>query len=86
MNQKEYLDLLEVINTEIRFFERQIEENDEIRYNQFSRKSRWSRALWRKIDDLNREIGEINYQYHGDESFPDTSQFVKTYEVNKRFL
>jgi hypothetical protein len=29
MNQKEYLELIELINTEIRFFERQIEENDE---------------------------------------------------------
>jgi hypothetical protein len=86
MNQKEYLNLLELINTEIRFFERQIEENDEINYNPFSRKARWTRALWRKIDDLNREIGVINYQYHGDESFPDTSEFVKTYEADRPFM
>lgn len=85
MNQKEYLKLLEVINTEIRFFERAIEENDEISWNPFSRKARWTRALWRKIDDLNREIGVLNYQYHGDESFPNPVDVAKVIEQDQPF-
>jgi len=76
MDYKLYLTKLEYINQEITHFEYILGLNDHILWNPFSKDARWRRALWNKIEELNREIGALNYQFHGDESFPNPVDLV----------
>ena len=76
MDYKLYLAQLEYINQEIGHFEYILENYEEIVFNPFSRKARWRRAIIRKLRDLEREIGALNYQFHGDESFPNPVDLV----------
>lgn len=76
MDYKLYLAQLELVNQEIGHFEYILENYEEIVFNPFSRKARWRRAIIRKLRDLEREIGALNYQFHGDESFPNPVDLV----------
>ena len=80
MHYKRYLQELELINQEIVFFESVLERYDGIFYNPFGKNAKYRRALIRKIYNLEREIGVLNYQYHGDESFPNPVDFMQDVE------
>jgi hypothetical protein len=85
MYYKEYLKELELINQEIGHFESILDQYDEILFNPFSRKARWRRAIIRKLRELEREIGALNYQFHGDESFPNPVYLMDKIEDDNRF-
>jgi hypothetical protein len=76
MDYHKYLRELEFINQEIVFFESVLERYDNIIWNPFSKNAKYRRALWRKLEALKREIGALNYQFHGDESYPDPVYFT----------
>ena len=76
MDYKNYLYQLELVNQEIGHFEHVLDQYDEIMFNPFSRKARWRRAIIRKLRELEREIGALNYRFHGDESFPNPVDFA----------
>ena len=76
MDYKNYLYQLELVNQEIGHFECVLEQYDEIMFNPFSRRARWRRAIIRKMRELEREIGALNYRFHGKESYPDPVYFT----------
>ena len=80
MYYKTYLKELELINQEISQLEYVLDCVSDLTYrkvlfNPFSKNAKWQRALWRKIEALNREVGALNYKFHGDESFPNPVDF-----------
>lgn len=85
MHYERYLHELELVNQEIGHFEHVLEQYDEIMFNPFSRKARWRRAIIRKIAKLEREIGVLNYQFHGDESFPNPVYFMQVIHDDNQF-
>ncbi len=85
MYYKEYLHQLEMINQEIGHFESILDQYDMIMFNPFSRRARWRRAIIRKLRELEREIGALNYQFHGDESFPNPVYLMDKIEDDNRF-
>jgi hypothetical protein len=82
---KEYLHQLELINQEIGHFESILNSYDLIIFNPLGRKSRWRRAIVRKMRELEREIGALNYRFHGDEDFPNPVFFMDKIEDDNRF-
>ena len=66
-------------------FEHILEQYDEIMFNPFSRKAKWRRAIIRKLHSLEREIGVLNYQFHGDESFPNPVDFMQVIHDDNQF-
>lgn len=85
MDYKNYLYQLELVNQEIGHFEHVLDQYDEIMFNPFSRKARWRRAIIRKLRELEREVGALNYQFHGDEDFPNPVFFMDKIEDDNRF-
>jgi hypothetical protein len=85
MHYERYLHELELVNQEINHFQCVLEQYDEIMFNPFSRKARWRRAIIRKIAKLEREIGVLNYQFHGDESFPNPVDFMQVIHDDNQF-
>ena len=85
MYYKEYLHQLELVNQEIGHFESVLDSYDMIMFNPFSRKARWRRAIIRKIAKLEREIGVLNYRFHGDESFPNPVDFMQVIHDDNQF-
>jgi hypothetical protein len=90
MYYKEYLKELENINAEIGQLEYVLDNVSDLTYNKilfnpFSKNARWQRALWRKIEALNREIGALNYRFHGDESFPNPVDFMQVIHDDNLF-
>jgi hypothetical protein len=82
---KEYLHQLELVNQEIGHFEYILENYEKIVFNPFSRKARWRRAIVRKLRKLEHEVGALNYQFHGDESFPNPVYLMDKIEDDNRF-
>ena len=85
MHYERYLHELELVNQEIGHFEHILEQYDEIMFNPFSRKAKWRRAIIRKLHSLEREIGVLNYQFHGDESFPNPVDFMQVIHDDNQF-
>ena len=85
MHYERYLHELELVNQEINHFQCVLEQYDEIMFNPFSRKAKWRRAIIRKIAKLEREIGVLNYQFHGDESFPNPVDFMQVIHDDNQF-
>ena len=85
MYYKEYLRRLELINQEIGHFEYVLNSYDLIIFNPLGRKGRWRRAIIRKMRELEREIGALNYQFHGDESFPNPVDFMQVIHDDNLF-
>ena len=90
MYYKTYLKELELINQEISQLEYVLDCVSDLTYhkvlfNPFSKNARWQRALWRKIAALNREVGALNYRFHGDESFPNPVYLMDKIEDDNGF-
>ena len=90
MYYKDYLRQLELINQEIGQLEYVLDNVSDLTYNKilfnpFSKNARWQRALWRKIEALNREVGALNYRFHGDEAFPNPVDFMQVIHDDNLF-
>ena len=90
MYYKDYLKQLEMFNAEIGQLEYILDNVSDLTYNKilfnpFGKNARLQRALYRKIEALNREVGALNYRFHGDESFPNPVYLMDKIEDDNRF-